>query len=1654
DVYKRQVTVTDANGCSNTTTVNFVQPPALNIDSIKKNNIQPCYGNNNGSITIYVSGGVPPYLYNIGSGNQSSNTFTNLAPGVYIVTITDANNCTKVTNPITIVQPPQLVIDSISKTNVFPCYGNSNGTITVYVSGGVSPYLYNIGYGAQTSNVFSGLNAGTYQITITDNLGCSISTTNITITQPDSIQISFSNIGNVDCHGACNGFATVQVVGGTPGYTYQWSASANNQTTQTAINLCGGAHFVTITDANGCTNTNFVLIQDTSNLQILILSKQDPTCYGDCNGSISITAINGYPPYSYLWDNGSTNPTRTNLCAGTYFITVTDDSLCIKVDAITLINPPLLNASLNIIQNINCYNQCSGVITANVNGGVPPYTYTWNTGSLNDTIYNLCTGFYYATISDNNGCTIADTIFLPQPTAIINTFNITNSIKCFGNCDGVITATTLGGIPPYNYTWSNGQNTNTATNVCSGYTYLTITDNNGCTKIDSVFMSQPDSLTLQFTTIPAACSGVCEGIITVTVSGGTPSYNYLWSNGDIVSTADSLCAGNYTITVTDANGCTKVDTIQVPDTSSLNLLVTNIISPTCYGTCNGQIIVSATGGTQPYFFMWNTGQSGNTISNLCAGIYTVTLTDANNCTRTATVNLTEPQQLNDSIVIAHPISCYNFCDGEIAVYPFGGTPPYMIHLNGIINPDLSHLCAGTYQLIIIDANGCTKIDSVTILQPQQLSIIINITEPIKCFGNCNGIVQATVNGGNLPYFYNWSNGDNTNTADSLCAGILTLTVTDNNNCIKKDSILITQPNPLTIDFTNVTATTCGKCVGSATAMVSGGTQPYTYQWDANANNQTTATADSLCVNIYFVTATDANGCTTVNNIAIIDTSNLTINVTDLNHITCAGWCNGSATVEASGGYPPYVFLWSNGQTTATATNLCAGTYFVTVTDDSLCSRVEMIEITDQNILTVNANITPVACAGMCNAQIVLVPQGGTPPYASYQWSISGLSDSVAHDLCPGMYYFTVTDSNGCQYSDTVIIEDQPPMQVLINVVSPIKCNGDCNGVLLVQVIGAYGYNILWSTNDTTDTIAGLCFGNYSVTITGQGSCIDSTNIYLTQPEPLNISFVNIAQVGCHGDCSGQVTAVVNGGTAPYTYQWGETANFATTPNIDSLCANLYFITITDNNSCTKTSYIEITDTSNLQLLIVDSANIRCYGNCDGWIEVQAQGGYPPYNYIWFTQPPQTGNIINNLCAGQYIVKVVDDSLCSRSRLIQLTQPDSLYIVYLMKPPLCYSDSNGYITITINGGVMPYSILWNTGSTDTTLTNLTGGNYSVTITDANNCSITDTLSLIEPNLILDSVKLKYPLCNNFDTSGAIYITNIIGGTPPYTVKWNIGILSDSIVNIGAGVYYYTITDANNCNKTDSVILNSLITVNAIAIPDTTICYGDSVQIFGFGGKEFYWTPGSTLSDSTIFNPYAKPLNSTTYYYIAYDSICFDIDSVFVGIYPTVTVNAGENQTIIYDQITNISGTISGTVASYYWTPSKWLTDSTSLTTTAHPFETIVYYLVAITPEGCKFKDSVKINVLPRLRIPTGITPNGDGINDVWIIDLIEKFPNCEVMIFNRWGEQLFYSKGYPENERWDGTYKGKPLPAGTYYYVILLHDEAFPDPLTGPITIKR
>jgi hypothetical protein len=781
------------------------------------------------------------------------------------------------------------------------------------------------------------------------------------------------------CNGASTGSIDLSVSGGTSPYTYNWGGGV---TTQDRTGLAAGTYTVTVTDSKGCTATKSVTI-DQPPVLTLTSTKVNVTCNGGNNGSIDLTVTGGTTPYTYNWGGGITTQDRSGLTAGTYTVTVTDGNACTKTLATTVTQPSAMAFTASP-KPPACYGGNDGDIYIDITtGATPNYSYNWTrtgggsgSGSSITTepfyIPNLTAGTYAITITNGNGCTAtASAVVVNQPSDLNLTTSVTN-ILCAGQTTGAIDLTVSGGTPGYTYNWGGGITTQDRSGLAAGTYTVTVTDASGCTKTTSAVISQPGSLSLSVTKVDVACFGGSTGSINLTVSGGTSPYTYNWGGGITTEDRSNLAAGSYTVTVSDVNACTKTISATITQPASGMTVTETNVDVLCAGNSTGSIDVTVSGGTSPYTYNWGGGITTQDRSGLAAGTYTLTVTDANSCTKTVSATITEPAALSLSTTQVN-VLCNGAASGSIDLTVTGGTSPYTYDWSndGPENPDndpqdLSNLLIGTYTVTVTDANSCTKTISATItLQP---AVLILTTSPVNvlCKGASTGSVDLTVVGGVSPYTYIWTNSATTQDLSNLAAGTYTVTVSDANSCTKTASVTITEPSTaLSVTETNVDVLCFGASTGSIDVSVSGGTSPYTYNWGGGI---TTQDRSGLAAGTYTVTVTDANACTKTVSATITQPSALTVSETNVD-VLCFGANTGSIDVTVSGGTSPYTYNWGGGITTQDRTGLAAGTYTVTVTDANSCTKTVSATITQPATgLTVTETNVDLLCNGANTAR--------------------------------------------------------------------------------------------------------------------------------------------------------------------------------------------------------------------------------------------------------------------------------------------------------------------------------------------------------------------------------------------------------------------------------------------------------------------------------------------------------------------------------------------------------------------------------------------------------------------------------------------------------------------------------------------------------------
>ncbi|PCH95383.1 MAG: hypothetical protein COB85_04590, partial [Bacteroidetes bacterium] len=659
-----------------------------------------------------------------------------------------------------------------------------------------------------------------------------------------TLSVFVSASGETSC-GACDGTATAIVFGGSPPYTYLWNDPAS-QTTSIATGLCPGNYTVYVVDMMLNIDSASADVIAAASTMILSSSSTDESSCGACDGSTAVSVSGGVPPYTFIWDDPSSqsDSIATGLCPGIYTVTVIDSNSCQDTISASVgtSGGSGMTLSVTTMNNTYCMFSCNGSASVSVTGGNTPLMYAWNdpANQTNSTATSLCSGTYNITVTDSLGCSEVTTATIADSSDLAATISFTNESSC-GACDGSATANVTGGIPPYGYQWNDplNQTTAIATGLCAGTYDVIIGDSSTCFITESVTVGTTggSGMTLTASGNDASC-GVCDGTASVSVAGGVSPLSYSWNTNPIQTTSSitGLCPGTYVVTVTDSNLCSEDDTVVVGGGVSFTL-ATNAVNESACGAGDGEASVTVTGGTGPFTYLWDDplAQTTDTAFGLSEGTYTVIVTDGSGCMDSATATVMEPGNLVAIISGSTNTSC-TACDGDATLTAFLGTPPYTYlwdDSNAQTNLTATGLCAGTYSFVVTDDASCTETGEVTIAQAAGPTAFITNVNDATC-GNCDGVIGSSAFGGSIPYTYIWNDplAQSTDVADSLCPGNYTVIVTDNNGCSDSTSAVVSNIGGPTATISSTTDVSCnGGNNGSATVSANGGAAPYVYLWD-------------------------------------------------------------------------------------------------------------------------------------------------------------------------------------------------------------------------------------------------------------------------------------------------------------------------------------------------------------------------------------------------------------------------------------------------------------------------------------------------------------------------------------------------------------------------------------------------------------------------------------------------------------------------------------------------------------------------------------------------------------------------------------------------------------------------------------------------------
>ena len=1461
---------------------------------------------------------------------------------------------------------------------------------------------------------------------------------------------------------------TSGATGACVGLPFQVSVQVNPKPFVQAIaeTVCSASAF-TISPANG--NGNIVPTGTTYSWTFV----DNTSVTGEANGTAAAN-------FTQTLTNTTTTPQVV-----TYTVTPTsgDTGNCVGSPfTVTItVNPtPVITAKELLICSGDTFNF---TLTDGLNGDrIPTGTkYTWTvvsnpniTGAVNQTVPQNSIAISQALI--NTGTTPAVVTYQVTPTSASGcsgaSFNLVVTVKppivingephsyngfgisCFGANDGKIELNPTGGKLPsdpagYTYSWTGPNGfTSTAQNIYNlvpGTYTVNVGEGSGlCTQTKTFQVTEPQPLAVtsalsNYSGFEISCFGATDGSITLSVTGGTSTYTYLWtpSNGGLIpagmQTAANLTgvrAGTYSVKILDANGCEKIETyvLRQPAPVGISEVGTNRKNVLCFGEATGNITVIGSGGVKEYTYSVNgtdyTGAavsltSGPTnlnlysFSTLKAGQYILTMTDLNGCQKSLLpITITQPLapiQVTNAVLSnfnGFNVACFGDSNGSITHQVSGGTAPYRYLWTGpngfsSTSLNLTNLAAGNYQLTITDASNCTFVKPYQISSPDPIDVDA-VKQNVLCGGELTGnIFIRNVTGGTGVYEFLWIKDGvgeikRSRTPEDLRGigpGRYILLVTDQNFCEYIEVFDVTEPVALVTTVAKKENNLCfGDSKGSIQINVTGGTGPYRYAWTGPGGfTSTNKDLTGLISGAYQVVVTDALLCTSTLSVTITQPTEILVNPT-LTMVSCPDGKDGAISMTVSGGIPPYTYAWvgPNGfrSTTRDLTALLAGRYDLVITDGIGCKITRTYEITDPEPIVLTPTISnfngfEISCKGGSDGVIDLNITGGNGGYRIFWEGPNGFRSNLSkiERLFPGQYEVTVIDSKNCISKATYTLD--APEELLITrddiQITDVSCFDGQDGTLTVTIkkasVGPYRYELSGSSvsgfpisesilsNNLTYQFTGLRAGSYTLRVSDANGCALSelSGLVVTQPSAALSFTIQKTDVACYRANNGTIRVIPAGGTAPYTIRWN---NLSTSFTLQNLSPGTYTATITDAKGCTVgvSSTVAEAPVYDLQEVV---KNISCFGKKDGSIQLNIIGGKAPIKIQWAHGPQEP--TLNNLEKGVYSVIITDAGGCKIERQFVINEPQALDLSSTVTDALDCDDPNtGSISVTPFGGTPPYTYTWSNGARSQNLTGIAPGSYSLELVDAMGCRILRQFTVIRPKALeVAVIRTTERICNPRGLKSNFKVA-VTGGVAPYTVTWNRGTQTNAGLTMDTqelGVFIVTVTDARGCIQTKRM---EVIETDPL-IPE-----------FDYKSASFDFSFENLVNFEVQFN------------------------NESIGKYKEVSWDFGDGG------------------SSLEWEPK-------------HKYAKAGTYLIELKLrdlDGCVVSITKEIRITDHyIEFPNIFTPNDDSVNDHFYPKFIY-IKDIHVLIMNKWGEMVFESKDM-ESKGWDGKYNGDKAFIGNY-----------------------
>ena len=1149
------------------------------------------------------------------------------------------------------------------------------------------------------------------------------------------------------------------------------------------------------------------------------------------------------------------------LSAGKYNVWVSDSKGCLTnmyPDRISIEHPenPIEIDKISLLNPIEGEN--TGSISVSVKNGTAPYQAIWREtdesgvvlsadiqqGGENDeisTIKNLPKGTYFVEFTDANGCKISETIDLEAFPVFDISMLQTASLKCHGDYDAEISATVNSGgsgtytkyewfgIDEYSRLYPTGVNSPVLSGIVAGQYRMKVTDSNGRQSwSDIITVSQPIPIEVSFSSSVLRCRGDNDGEITASISGGAGNYTWSWDSGDSGSgestSQNDLPAGIYSLFVEDENGCHASFDREITEPDELSISE-DITPPSCAGMNNGIIRLYISGGTPNYVVDWGIMGNSPYLQNLSAGTYHVMVTDTYGCeVQEKDINVLEPNPVTAYVSRLFNVSKNGEKDGSVEIKIEGGSPPYKATCKdqsnnsypvpGFTYPteysavlEIKNLPEGNYTILLQDRlfqnrpdkkdQSCSYSIEFSISQPPPLLIKMEETHHVTCNNGNDGELSVSAEGGSPyetgdAYQYRWyrqlgstrifiEGSENKTILGNLSPGIYLAEVIDKSNASTFSS-------------------------------------PYTL-------------SNPAAIKMQFKTAV----------------------------LSCASDSIGWVEATVTGGQGAFLYEWSTGETGVSRIDKKpGGWYSLVVEDERACVVSDSTFITSPKSIQITYASRPPLCDGHGDSYISLLISGGESPY-SYQWS-NGEITAYLDDIYPGTYSVRITDNLNCYRDTTFIISETKPVSAeLEEIISPLAF-GYSDGSIRVSISGGtLPYSILWKNDQgeviqskdaeengiITSVISSVPEGNYHLFVEDNNyqlveqpspfascGCLFSQSFYVSQPPKLELELENTQIIRCFGSDDGSFVVHATGGVPyedglPYTYEWYKDGRSIgeNDSTLSGLGKGNYHVKITDANGISAESErFSLTEPAVLSIT-TSVADLKCSQDTNGWAQVEASGGTKPYIFNW-SNGANTPRI-ENVPRGKYFVYVTDVNGCEAMATASIDQLNGIKANATLTPPTCYNGTNGSIQVSFSGGVAPYSYEWSNGQKSLISDGLRAGNYSITVTDANNCSReTFTYSLSHPDSVIVDPGKDITLCDGQSRQITAESNESIRSYAWFDPAGNKLSEKQDIILSNPGTYRVEVVTNNGCkgagsikiDKDNRVIANDFLVASQVPIND--------------------------------------------------------------------------------------------------------------------------------------------------------------------------------------------------------------------------------------------